>query len=103
MKKVLLIIRLLMEGMFGFCMAALLLLPETWKGAIFIAMIGFLGMPHRYHASPEFQRVNGITPGGLLAVTIILLIGALCFKDVFKIISKLRVRHHASWCSASEI
>ncbi len=42
-----------------------------------------------YHASAEFQRVNVITLDGLLAVTIVLLIGALCFKDVFKIIRKL--------------
>ena len=86
--------------MFGFCMAALLLLPEIWKGtfpaAVFIAIIGFLGMPHRYHASAEFQRVNVITLDGLLAVTIVLLIGALCFKDVIKIIWQLKVSHHES-------
>jgi hypothetical protein len=99
-KKVVLIIRLLIEAMFGFCMAALLLLPEIWNWTfpqqLFIAIIGFLGMPHRYHDSAEFQRVNVITLGGLLAVTISLLIGALCFKDVFKIIRKLRVSHHES-------
>jgi len=96
----LLIVRLLVEAMFGFCMAALLLLPAIWRGTFpqqfFVAIIGFLGMPHRYHASVEFQRVNVITLGGLLAVTIVLLIGALCFKDVFKIIRKLRVSHHES-------
>jgi len=100
-KKVLLIIRLLVEALFGLIsMAALLLLPEIWKGTFpqqFItAIIGFLGMPHRYHASAEFQRVNVITLGGLLAVTIVLLICALCFKDVFKIIRKLRVSDHES-------
>lgn len=60
------------------------------------ALIGFLGMPHRYHASPELQRVNFITLDGLLAVTIVLIVGALCFKDVLKIIRKLRVSHHES-------
>jgi|GEM_PF-3788684 len=83
--------------MFGFCMAALLLLPEIWRGTFLQQFIlGYLGMPRRYHASAEFQLANVITLGGLLAVTIILLIGALCFKDVFKIIRKLRVSHHES-------
>ena len=86
--------------MFGFCMAALLLLPEIWNWTFpqqfFIVIIGFLGMPHRYHRLAELQRDSAITLGGLLAVTIILLIGALCFKDVFKIIRKLRVSHHES-------
>ena len=92
-----LIIRLLVEAMFGFCMAALLLLPEIWRGTFPVVFIlGFLGMPRRYHASAEFHLVNVITLGGLLAVTIILLIAALCFKDVFKIIRKLRVSHHES-------
>jgi uncharacterized membrane protein YjjP (DUF1212 family) len=99
-KKVLLIIRLLVEAMFGLICIGLLLLPEVWNGTFrqqfFIAIIGFLGMPHRYHASAEFQRVNVITLGGLLVVTIVLLIGALCFKDVFKIIQNLRVSHHES-------
>ena len=88
MKKVLLIIRLLIEAILGFCMAALLLLREIWNWTFpqqsFIAIIGFLGMPHRYHASAEFQHVNVITLGGLLAVTIVILIGALCFKDVLR-------------------
>jgi uncharacterized membrane protein YjjP (DUF1212 family) len=77
--------------MFGLiCMAALLLLPGIWRGTFpqqFI--IGFLGMPHRYHASAGFQRVNVITFGSLLAVTIVLLIGTLCLKDVFKKSQKL--------------
>ena len=88
----LLIVRLVAEAMFGLvCMAALFLLPELWKGTFpqqFI--IGFLGMPHRYHRLAELQRDNAITLGGLLAVTIVSLIGALCFKDVFQIIRKLR-------------
>ena len=97
MKKVLLIIRLLVEAMFGFCMAGLLLLPEIWRGDFPVVFIlGFLGMPRRYHASAKFQLVNVMTLGGLLAVTIILLISALCFKDVFKIIRKLRVSHQES-------
>jgi heme/copper-type cytochrome/quinol oxidase subunit 1 len=83
--------------MFGLCMAALLLLPGIWNWTLPQQfLIGFLGMPRRYHASAELQRVNVITLGGLLAVTIILLIGALCFNDVFKIIRKLRVSHHES-------
>ncbi len=94
-----LIIRLLVEAMSGLICIGLLLLPEVWRGtfpaAVFIAIIGFLGMPHRYHASAEFQRVNVITLDGLFAVTIVLLIGALCFKDVFKIIRKLRVNHES--------
>jgi hypothetical protein len=100
-KKVLLIIRLLVEAMFGLiCMASLLLLPGIWRGTFpqqfIIAIISFLGMPHRYHASAEFQRVNVITLGGLLALTIVLLIGALCLKDVFKKSQKLRMSHHES-------
>jgi hypothetical protein len=76
-KKVLLIVRLLVETMFGVCMAALLLLPEIWRGTFLqLFIIGFLGMPHRHHASAEFQRVNAITLGGLLAGTVILLLGA---------------------------
>jgi hypothetical protein len=93
-KKVLLIIRLLVEALCGFCMAALLLLPEVWRGTFpqqfFIVIIGFLGMPHRYHRLAELQRDGAITLGGLLAVAIVSLIGALCFKDVFQIIRKLR-------------
>lgn len=98
MKKVFLILRLLVEGTFGFCMAGLLLLPEIWRGMFPVLFIlGFLGMPRRYHASSDLHRFNvSITLGGLLAVTIILLIGALCFRDVFKIIRKLRVSHHES-------
>jgi hypothetical protein len=92
-KKVLLIIRLLVEALCGFCMAALLL-PEVWRGTFpqqfFIVIIGFLGMPHRYHRLAELQRDGAITLGGLLAVAIVSLIGALCFKDVFQIIRKLR-------------
>lgn len=59
-------------------------------------VIGYLGMPHRNHPA-EFQHVNlAITLGGLLGVAIILLTGVLCFRDVFKIIRKLRVSHHES-------
>jgi heme/copper-type cytochrome/quinol oxidase subunit 1 len=95
-KKVL-IIRLLIEAMFGFCMAGLLLIPEIWRGTFLQQFIlGYLGMPRRYHASAEIQRVNVITLGGLLTVTIVLLIGVLCFKDVFKIVRKLRVSYHES-------
>jgi hypothetical protein len=93
MKNILLIIRLLVEAMLGLICTGLLLLPEVWRGTFpeqFI--LGFLGMPHRYHARADFQRLNVITPGGLLALTIILLIGALCFKDVFSKIEKLRMK-----------
>ena len=98
MKKVLLIIRLLIGATFGFFMAGLLLLPEIWRGMFPVAFIlGFLGMPRRYHASSDLQRFNvSITLSGLLTATIILLIGALCFRDVFKIIRKLKVSHHES-------
>ena len=101
MIKMLLIIRLVVEAMFGLvCMAALFLLPELWKGTfpqqLIIAIIGLLGMPHRHHASARFQRFNAVTLGGLLTVTIVLLIGALCFKDVVKKIRALRMSHHES-------
>ena len=101
MRKILLIIRLIIEAMFGLiCIAALLLLPGIWRGTFpqqfIIAIISFLGMPHRYHASGEFQRVNVVTLGGLLAVTIVALIGALCLKDVFKKSQELRMSHHES-------
>jgi len=85
--------------MFGFCMAGLLLLPEIWRGMFPVVFIlGFLGMPRRYHASSDWRRFFevSVTLGGLLTVAIILLIGALCFRDVFKLIRKLRVSHHES-------
>jgi len=76
-------------------MMGLLLLPEI-RGRMLLFIIGFLGMPHRYHPA-EFHHVNiGITLGRFLGVAIILMIGALCFIDVFKIIRKLKVRHHES-------
>jgi heme/copper-type cytochrome/quinol oxidase subunit 1 len=85
MKNILLIIRLLVEAMVGLICTGLLLLPEVWRGKFPVqSILGFLGMPHRYHALADFQRVNIMTPGGLLAVTIVLLIGTLCLKDVLK-------------------
>jgi len=43
------------------------------------------------------QRFNiAITLGDFLWMTIVLLIGVLCFKDVFKIIRKLRASYHES-------
>jgi heme/copper-type cytochrome/quinol oxidase subunit 1 len=99
-KKTLLVIRLLVETTFGLtCMATLLLLPGIWKGTFpLLFIIGFLGMPRRYDASAstEFQRVNVITFGSLLTVAIILLIGALCFKDAYKIMRKLRANEQES-------
>jgi heme/copper-type cytochrome/quinol oxidase subunit 1 len=89
-KKILLIVRLLVEAMFGsICMIAF---PQQF----ILVVLGYLGMPRRYHPA-ELQRFDAaITLGAFLWVTIILLIGALCFKDVFKIIRKLRVSHHES-------
>jgi hypothetical protein len=53
-------------------------------------------MPRRYHPA-ELKRFHvAIMLGDFLWVTIILLIGTLCFKDVFKIIRKLRASHHES-------
>lgn len=96
MKTILLIIRLLVEAIFGLiCMMGLFLLPGI-RGQMLLFIIGYLGMPRRYHPA-ELQHVNPtITLGGLLGVAILLLIGALCFRDVFKTIRKLRVSHHES-------
>lgn len=86
--------------MFALICIGLLLLSEIWRGtlpaAAFIAIIGFLGMPLRYHTFASFQHVKVITLDGLLAVTIALLMSALCFRDVLKIIRKLRVILHES-------
>jgi len=89
MKKVLLI-RLLLEAMLGLiCMIAF---PQQ----ISLVVLGYLGMPRRYHPA-ELQRFHGaLVLGDFLWVTIVLVIGALCFKDVFKIIRKLRGSYHDS-------
>jgi hypothetical protein len=89
-KKVLLIIRLLVEAVFGLiCMIAF---PQQF----ILVILDYLGMPHLYHPA-ELQRFSVvITLGGFLWVTIVLLIGVLCFKDVFKMIQKLRVGHPES-------
>jgi hypothetical protein len=97
MRKVLLIIRLLVEATFGLICIRLLLLPEVWRGTFLLQFIlGYVGMPRRYHASADFRLDHVITLGGLLAVPILLLIGALCFKDVLKLLRRLRVSHHES-------
>lgn len=85
-----LVIRLLLEAMLGFiCMIAF---PQQ----IILVALGHLGMPRRYHPA-GLQRFHvAITLGDFLWVTIILLIGTLCFKDVFKIIQKLRASYHES-------
>jgi heme/copper-type cytochrome/quinol oxidase subunit 1 len=88
--KVLLVIRLLLEAMLGFiCMIAF---PQQF----ILVVLGYLGMPRRYH--PEELRCFhvAITLGNFLWVTIILLLGILCFKDVFKIIRRLRASYHES-------
>jgi heme/copper-type cytochrome/quinol oxidase subunit 1 len=86
--------------MFGLiCMIGLLLLPGIWKGTFpQMFILGYLGMSRRYHHGPvDFPNFNvAVTLGSLLGVAIILLIGALCFKDVFKIIRRLMVSHHES-------
>ena len=79
-----LVIRLLLEAMLGvICVFAF---PQQFM----LVVLGYLGMPRLYHP-PELQRFHvAIMLGEFLWVMIILLIGALCFKDVFKIIRKLR-------------
>ncbi|HMH15782.1 MAG TPA: hypothetical protein VK578_21965 [Edaphobacter sp.] len=88
MERVLLVIRLLVGAVVGLiCMIAF---PQQ----LMLAILGYLGMPRRYHPA-ELQRFNfAFTLGDFLWVTIVLLIGALCFKDVFKIIRKLRASYH---------
>ena len=90
MKKVLLVIRLLLEAMLGLiCMIAF---PRQFM----LVVLGYLGMPRRYHPA-ELQRFHvAIMLGDFLWVMIVLLIGALCFKDVFKIIRKLRASYPES-------
>ena len=85
-----LVIRLLLEAMLGFlCMIAFL-------QQIILVVLGYLGMPRRYHPA-ELQRFHvATTLGDFLWMAIILLIGTLCFKDVFKTIQKLRATYHES-------
>jgi hypothetical protein len=69
MKRFGLVIRLILEAAFGLiCMVDLLLLPQIWRGRINVA----------------------VTAGELLGVTVVILIGLLCFKDVLKIFRLLK-------------
>ena len=90
MKKVWLVIRLLVDAILGLiCMMA-------FGQQFILVVLGYLGMPRRYHPA-ELQRFNiVITLGDFLWVTIVLLIDVLCFKDVFKIIGRLRASFHES-------
>jgi heme/copper-type cytochrome/quinol oxidase subunit 1 len=87
-KKVLLVIRLLAEAMLGLiCM--MIASPQQFT----LVVLGYLGMPRRYHPA-ELQRFHiALALGDFLWVTIVLLIGALCFTDVFKMIRKLRLSY----------
>jgi hypothetical protein len=89
----LLLFRLFAETLIGLiCMSAVLLLTGIWKGTLperFI--IGYLGMPHRYHGPPSFSTFTVVvTLASLFGLTIVLMIGTLCIKDVPKIIRELR-------------
>ncbi|WP_157466461.1 hypothetical protein [Edaphobacter aggregans] len=63
-EKVFLIVRLVIEAVFGaVCFVDLLLLPQIWRERDQLAL----------------------ATGKLLGVTLVILIGILCFKDVVKI------------------
>jgi len=98
--KPLLIIRLIVEAVLClFCATGILLLAEIGRGTLILDVLGYLGMPRRYHPleanrSADLHQLNlAITLGGFIAATIILLIGAFCFKDVVKIVRKLGLSH----------
>ena len=90
MKKVLLVIRLLVEAMLGLiCMIAF---PQQFL----LVVLGFLGMPRRYHPA-ELQRFHVVfLLGDFLWVVIVLMIGIFCFIDTFKVIRKLRASYPKS-------
>ena len=90
MKKVLLVIRLLVEAMLGLiCMIAF---PQQFL----LVVLGFLGMPRRYHPA-ELQRFHVVfLLGDFLWVVIVLMIGVFCFKDAFRVIRKLRASYPKS-------
>ena len=98
MKKAWLVIRLAVETTFGLIyMTGLLLLPSICHGSFpQVFLIGFMGMPRRYHASavdarPVLQRLDVMAAlAGLLVVTFLVLNGLLWLKDVRDIIRKLR-------------
>lgn len=84
MKKALLGIRLLLEAMLGLiCVYAL---PQQFMSVV----LGYLGMPRRYHPRDLEHFYTAIMFGEVLWVMIIFLIGALCFKDVMRISRNLR-------------
>ena len=98
MKKAWLVLRLAVETTFGLVyMTGLFLLPSICQGNFpQMLILGFLGMPRRYHASaadvpPVLQRFDAIAAlAGLLVVTFLVLNGLLWLKDVRDIIRKLR-------------
>ena len=62
-------------------------------------IIGFLGMPREYDAFARagYQHlVNVTTVGSLLAVTILFLLGGLCFNDLFGIMREMRAHPDSS-------
>jgi hypothetical protein len=70
MKRFLLVVRLIVEAIFGtICLVDLLLLPGAWKDRDHVAL----------------------ALGELFGVVMVILIGILCFKDVIKIYRILRV------------
>lgn len=106
MKKVLLILRILIETALGLLniSALLLLLPDVYRSYFpQVMIVGFLGMPRRYLGSsaPDgaelWTRFNAVaTLIGFCVVTVLFLNGVLWFKDVFHIIRKLRTKQQDS-------
>jgi heme/copper-type cytochrome/quinol oxidase subunit 1 len=88
--KASLVIRLLVEAMLGLiCMIAF---PHQFL----LVVLGFLGMPRRYHPA-ELQRFDVVfLLGDFLWVMIVLMIGVFCFKDTFRVIRKLRASYPKS-------
>jgi heme/copper-type cytochrome/quinol oxidase subunit 1 len=88
-KRVLLVIQLLVEAVLG--LICLIAFPQQFL----LVVLGFLGMPRRYH--PAEQRFHVVfLLGDFLWVVFVLMIGVFCFKDAFRVIRKLRARYPKS-------
>ncbi len=88
MKRVLPIIRLLVEAISG--LICLLLVTGIGMDALMRLVIGFLGMPRGYHLTKFMKFYFFIISGGLVEAKIALLICVFCLVDGYKIAIKLR-------------
>ena len=90
MERVLLCLRLLVGAVVGLiCMIAF---PQR----LTFVILGYLGMPRRYHPT-ELQHFYFASKFvDFLWMMFVLLLGVLCFKDVFKTTRKLRASYDES-------